>query len=221
MGDYKQLLGGVSRWKAIHTLLLVIERDPAVRLMLQDPSLSVLSPFSTSSGSFRDIRIIPGPAFEMAKVSLLRALAEAVLDNPLYESFEFLWLQQHRYRDKLIQFMVQPSIDTAFKSEISDILDAENNPLKSKDDLLAFRGLLAYGNLFFCLQKRHYVNYGPKPSGIPNPNPYSHLNPKLNSNPNFNHNLNSNSNPTFRQEAFGCALSCIQYSCRESRIRSP
>lgn len=175
LGDYHHLPGGISRWNAIQGIALLIFRDGDVRKLLGTPQVSVVKSWvPSSSGSFIDIRLIPGVDLDNILHSLLRLLASKVLDDPPYE---FLWLKRYssenvaktkdiqRDRDALITYMTQPRVGKKLQAKIQSIVDNQIESIKCMEDVLAFRGLLAYGNFMHCLQRRHNVNYGIKKPG--------------------------------------------------------
>lgn len=107
-------------------------------------------------GQFGLLRFLPGPALETVKRDLHGALIDAVLNDPPYE---MKWLSSlgidKTMRAKLAKLVLDESVKAEDALEKSALLDEVQ-----WQQLMALRGLLAYGMLLHCLQMRPRVNYG-------------------------------------------------------------
>ena len=93
-----------------------------------------------------------GEALDAVKMDLLIAIARYVLTEPPYE---MRWLRL--VKKKIIEGIVSFVTNSA---QLDESLLSFGTCKEHRDDILALRGLLAFGNLFHCLEKVHRVNYG-------------------------------------------------------------
>ena len=122
--------------------------------------LAIIEHCSTA-GALDRIRLLPGEELEGHRADLIQKLTQSVTRNP---SHRMRWISQidHGVRQKIVQFMTDPttSLDE-FERQIKvlptywidQFTDTKCN------QLLALRGLLAYGILEHGLTRRHRVDF--------------------------------------------------------------
>ena len=147
------LPAGEERWRAVQTILRLVQTSPRVAELLEDPNVARRLQVERGSGAFDDLRLLPGTALDAVRNELNRALAAALMDNPPYS---MRWVRSIAQRDVLISFVTDPKLSLSWLEEelSSDINELQQN------QLLALRGLLAIGMLEHCLSRRHRVDYG-------------------------------------------------------------
>ncbi|KXZ49831.1 hypothetical protein GPECTOR_19g282 [Gonium pectorale] len=173
-GTFVALQAVHERSGAVQALLRVASRlavpppaagaGPAPAPLLPPAAVALEPPEGRSPGAYCGLRLLPGEALAAAAPGLTLRLARALLRDPPYE---LRWLTNHPLRDSILRCITDAS------EEAADILgpaarggSAARRPAAAQlsDDqaasVLALRGLLAYGMLQHCLQKRHKVEYG-------------------------------------------------------------
>ena len=154
VGSPMPLPAGPSRWNAVQALLAVMNSDPGVASILAQPGVSRRGATGTDGHpeAFRELRLLPGEAFDAVHLDLLRCIATALIHEPPYE---MQWLRRVEgrpaLRDRVVEFVTIAE---------ASALDGEELAVAEWENVLALRGLLAYGLLVHCLQRRHMVNYG-------------------------------------------------------------
>ena len=123
------------------------------------------------AGTFDDIRLIPGEAADEYCSALKAQIALRIMDDPPYH---MRWLADtsQNLRDAIVKFVISPC-DTGLLQRFADVSSRlqqlaanpfftgsfmESNVKQSQ--LLALRGLLAYGIFEHCLTARYRVDYG-------------------------------------------------------------
>ncbi|ETK77423.1 hypothetical protein L915_16303 [Phytophthora nicotianae] len=154
------LCSGVERWKAAEALLRVVADKyfgSRVAKVLQAAHVSCVSPdYSGRLGAYDGTRL--NTVVESTK-SLRYDLKEAlVLDLMDNAPFELMWLNTFgstAAREPLVRAITDStvSLEAALDGHISKL-----TPYTTQ--LLALRGLVAFGVLEHCLEKRHRVNFG-------------------------------------------------------------
>lgn len=156
IGAQENLPDGPSRWKMVQAFLLLLcrcDNNDLTGLIYDEETVHTEQ---THNGSFSNMRLLlPFKGKEQALASILcRAL---VLDPP----YDLRWMKvvEKRHIDELISIMSDPT----YKNSLASI---EKNELfsRNRSDILAARGIVAYGTLVHGLGKRYRVNYGLKPS---------------------------------------------------------
>ncbi|OWZ16492.1 hypothetical protein PHMEG_0009705 [Phytophthora megakarya] len=154
------LCNGVERWKAAEALLQVIaDKSPGslVAAVLQAPHVSCSSPdYATRMGAFDGTRLNTiVDSTELLREQLKKALIEELMDNA---PFELMWFNTF-------------GATTARKSLVAAISDASTSLEKALGEqihkfepymtqMLALRGLVAFGVFEHCLEKRYRVDFG-------------------------------------------------------------
>ena len=114
------------------------------------------------AGAFDRIPLLPGAELERHRASLIQKLAQSVLENP---SHRMRWMAEidHGVREQFVRFVTDPTASLeelgiemkgVFEGFFASELDTKYN------QLLALRGLLAYGILEHGLTRRHRVDFG-------------------------------------------------------------
>lgn len=160
VGDTLPLPGGTSRWNALFALLRILkEPTPELQAMLSNPRICIqASGTASSSQAFPAIRFLSGDDLQKCLPTILHLLATEVVDNPPTEFKGLRAFAKHRL--SLIKFLVAKE----------DYMDPVLNCFAAQHpnewiNLLALRGMLAWGVLMHCLQRRHRVDYGTKVGG--------------------------------------------------------
>ena len=159
VGECQGLPSGKERWETVHVLLGRLQTDIEVARILNEPEVASIDRWSdTRAGSFDRIRLISGRALEECKSSLIKSLAQSVLENPPYS---MRWLSKAP-KDKILRFIT----DAEDKLTVDAVLEKSEEGLDvRREHLLALRACLAYGILEHCLTRRHRVDFGIRPTG--------------------------------------------------------
>ena len=148
------LPSGKERWRAVQTVLKVLETSPEVAGLLQTPDVARRFP-GDIAGSFDDLRLLAGSALDSVRTELNSALMAALMEDPPYH---MRWLSLgHPLAAMITKFVTDSTASLAWLHE-QDALGSINE--LQCDQLLALRGLLAMGMLEHCLTRRHRVDYG-------------------------------------------------------------
>ncbi|KAI9981767.1 hypothetical protein PInf_009537 [Phytophthora infestans] len=162
------LCSGVERWKAAEALLRVVaDRSLGSRVaaVLQASHVSCVSPdYSTRLGAYDGTRLnTVVESTKSRREELKRALVLDLIDSA---PFELMWLNAFgstAARESLVRAIAEStvSLEQALGTHMSKF-----RPYTSQ--LLALRGLVAFGVLEHCLEKRYRVNFGlPPPHSRP------------------------------------------------------
>ncbi|KAE9143708.1 hypothetical protein PF005_g12395 [Phytophthora fragariae] len=154
------LCSGVERWMAAEALLRVlVDKSPKsrVRKVLQAPHVSCSSPdYLSRFGAYEGTRLnTVVESTEPLRDELKRALVLDLIDNA---PFEFMWLKTFGdagARDSLVQ-----AITDSTSSLEGALGDRMQKLAPYITQLLALRGLVAFGVFEHCLEKRYRVNFG-------------------------------------------------------------
>jgi hypothetical protein len=152
LGSQQELPNGRSSWKILNALLLLLSRSSAkgISSVVLDGKTTYRE--KTRCGSFPNLRFLS--SFHGQELRLGEDLCKELLSSP---SYELRWMQHVARNDKklLIRIISDPSYGDAWSA-------IEANPLfeKNQGDILAARGLVAFGILFHGLEARYRVNYG-------------------------------------------------------------
>ncbi|KAI9918934.1 hypothetical protein PsorP6_011514 [Peronosclerospora sorghi] len=161
VGTPIQLGNGEERWMAAQALLRVVADKsacPRVHQVLQDPHVSCYSPdYATRFGAYKGIRlkaVVKGT--EELRNQLKVALVLDLIDST---SFDLMWLntigQGAAARDALVRAMTNSSLS------LHEALGEHTTKLTPyMTQLLALRGLVAFGVFEHCLEKRYCVEFG-------------------------------------------------------------
>ncbi|KAE9317256.1 hypothetical protein PF008_g18790 [Phytophthora fragariae] len=162
------LCSRVERWMAAEALLRVlVDKSPKsrVRKVLQAPHVSCSSPdYLSRFGAYEGTRLnTVVESTEPLRDELKRALVLDLIDNA---PFEFMWLKTFGdagARDSLVQ-----AITDSTSSLEGALGDRMQKLAPYITQLLALRGLVAFGVFEHCLEKRYRVNFGlPSPGTRP------------------------------------------------------
>ncbi|KAE9345832.1 hypothetical protein PR003_g7734 [Phytophthora rubi] len=162
------LCSGVERWMAAEALLRVlVDKSPKsrVRKVLQAPHVSCSSvDYLSRFGAYEGTRLnTVVESTEPLRDELKRALVLDLIDNA---PFEFMWLKTFGdagARDSLVQ-----AITDSTSSLEGALGDRMQKLAPYITQLLALRGLVAFGVFEHCLEKRYRVNFGlPSPGTRP------------------------------------------------------
>ncbi|KAE8991281.1 hypothetical protein PF011_g18002 [Phytophthora fragariae] len=160
VGDPADLCCGIERWQAAEALLRIIaSKDPnsRVRSVLFAPCVSCMAPdYATRLGAFAGTRLnaVTGSS-ELLRQQLKEALVLDLIDNA---PFEFMWLNTFGLeiaRDSLVRAITDARV--GLEEALGDHFK-KFAPFKSQ--LLALRGLIAFGVLEHCMEKRYRVDFG-------------------------------------------------------------
>ncbi|KAG6583091.1 uncharacterized protein IUM83_06183 [Phytophthora cinnamomi] len=174
VGDPADLCSGIERWQAAEALLrIVTSKDPEsrVRKVLFAPHVSCVAPDYTSRlGAFAGTRLNAATSStEVLRQQLKKAMVLDLIDNA---PFELMWLNISGCG------IAQISLVRAISDSRTSLEEALGDQMKKfapyKSQLLALRGLIAFGVLEHCLEKRYRVDFGlplpgsrPKKTAIP------------------------------------------------------
>ncbi|KAG2919831.1 hypothetical protein PC129_g4071 [Phytophthora cactorum] len=151
------LSNGVERWQVAEAVLGVIaskSSESRVAKVLQAPHVSCSTSNATPPGACKGTRLnTVVDSTEPLRKELKKALALDLIDNS-----ELMWLNmlgKGVARDSLITAITDStvSLQTALGEHMQKLLSYINQ-------LLALRGLIAFGVLEHCLEKRYRVNFG-------------------------------------------------------------
>ena len=153
IGAQEQLSSRSSRVHVLQGLLAIVglsskSEGKEIRRLLSG-ELVCQGDVGLKNGKFQEFRILPGENFGEVRTSLLRELAEKLIENPPYELRELAQLESRL--DDVIDYVTQPERGH-FNSE-----DLDETCI---DDVLALRGFLANDLFVHCLMKRNRVDYG-------------------------------------------------------------
>ncbi|KAF1783817.1 Protein of unknown function DUF3645 [Phytophthora cactorum] len=151
---------GVERWKAAEALLRVVadkSLGSRVATVLQAPHVSCVSPdYAERLGAYDGTRL--NTVVESTK-SLREELKEALARDLITNApFELMWLNTFgstAAREPLVKAITDStvSLEQALGTHMSKLI-----PYTTQ--LLALRGLVAFGVFEHCLEKRYRVNFG-------------------------------------------------------------
>ncbi|TDH71197.1 hypothetical protein CCR75_002704 [Bremia lactucae] len=160
IGTPVPLCNGMDRWKSAEALLRVVANQSLhsrVRKVLQAPHVACVAPlYSTRYGAFDGTRLhtVVG-ATKALRDELKQAL---ILDLIDHAPFEYMWLNNFgalHLRKPLLRALTDPSVSLEVALGPSIVKLASYT-----SQLLALRGLVAFGVLEHCLEKRYRVNFG-------------------------------------------------------------
>ena len=158
-GNCENLPSGQQRWETLQTLLHVLNSDAAVAIILKQPGVSTTMVDSNAKGSsrpggFKGVRLIPGKALDRVRSELIEQLAKSVLNSnsSLYPET----MDGGAKKEILLRFLTDASMSLR---EFERDLRVEAYATR-RDQILALRGLLAYGILEYCMTRRHRVDFG-------------------------------------------------------------
>ena len=149
VGSCFSLPDGVDRCVACQAVLYQLQVNEEVAKILSIPEVSRRVSVLTAhgAGAFDDIRLLPGPEFLQIRHTLMKQLVSGIIDNPPHH---MRWLKKSpTLRNKIITFATDPK--DCWPPSIEQI---------QLRQLLAMRGLLAYGIFENCLVARHRKDYG-------------------------------------------------------------
>ncbi|EGZ11162.1 hypothetical protein PHYSODRAFT_337908 [Phytophthora sojae] len=162
------LCSGVERWMGAEALLRVlVDKSPSSRVnkVLQAPHVSCSSPdYMSRFGAFEGTRLnTVVESTEPLRDELKKALVLDLIDNA---PFELMWLKTFGSagaRDSLVLAITDST------SSLEDALGDSMGKLSPyTTQLLALRGLVAFGVFEHCLEKRYRANFGlPSPGTRP------------------------------------------------------
>jgi Protein of unknown function (DUF3638) len=149
LGSQQELPNGRSRWKVLNALLLLLSRSKArdIATIVHDGKTTCRE--KAHCGSFPKLRFLS--LFHGRERRLGAALCKQLLEDPPYELH---WMQQVTPEDK--ELLIRIMSDPTYENELSSVPLFEKN----QGDILAARGLVAFGTLFHGLEARYRVNYG-------------------------------------------------------------
>lgn len=154
------LPAGMERWRAVQTMVRLVQTTPEVAELLKDVNVAKRIPMGKKRGAgvFDDLRLLPGPALDAVRHKLNVTLAQALMAEPPYE---MRWLRNEHVPviDVIVKFVSDPQSSLSWLVAQLKARHRELNELK-QNQLLALRGLLAIGMLEHCLTRRHLVEYG-------------------------------------------------------------
>ncbi|KAG3026700.1 hypothetical protein PC121_g3879 [Phytophthora cactorum] len=160
VGTPISLCSGVERWKAAEALLRVVadkSLGSRVATVLQAPHVSCVSPdYAERLGAYDGTRL--NTVVESTK-SLREELKEALARDLITNApFELMWLNTFgstAAREPLVKAITDStvSLEQALGTHMSKLI-----PYMTQ--LLALRGLVAFGVFEHCLEKRYRVNFG-------------------------------------------------------------
>ena len=161
IGTTDHLESGRERWLTAQALLRVLNgTDPAITDLLDLPNVSSrYSDEEICAGGYRGIRLIGGleNTREIRK-KLKQVLIRKVIESPPYELSWFTSLDH-----QVIEQVIVSTTDASRQID-QEWLKSCLSQVEQGDFILALRGLLAYGILESCLEKRDRVDYGLCPS---------------------------------------------------------
>ena len=129
------------------------DRHKELDVLLSDDAIAS-EEVSYRPEQFGKLHLVSGPKLEAIESSLGHVLFKAVVSDPPYE---LKWLL--KIPTNLLISVERLVLDERIRA--MDALDREALAEESQwEQLMAFRGQLAMGTLFHCLQMRHRVNYG-------------------------------------------------------------
>lgn len=142
-------------------LLYHLQFDESVATVLKrrnvcERSSGIQSSQISSRLSFDSIRLIDGDELENVLPDLRKCLAGAVFEDP---SYSLRWLRGHALKDGMIRFVTDPGASLQ-DQEYAFLRDKTQISELALEQLLAMRGLLAFGLFFHCLSRRHRVQFG-------------------------------------------------------------
>ncbi|POM69331.1 Hypothetical protein PHPALM_14391 [Phytophthora palmivora] len=160
VGDPSDLYSGIERWKMAEALLRVVTgKFPSSRVsrVLQAPHVSCISPdYAKRLGAFEGTRLnAVVDSTELLREHLKKALLLDLIDNA---PFELMWLNTFgatTAREPLVRAITDSSV--SLQAALGDY-NHKFSPYTSQ--LLALRGLVAFGVLEHCLEKRYRVDFG-------------------------------------------------------------
>ncbi|TYZ66035.1 hypothetical protein PybrP1_011331, partial [[Pythium] brassicae (nom. inval.)] len=162
VGYAKALECGVSRWTAVETLIQAVTRrkTPATTAILKRFDVCFeRAEYAGRLGGFSGLRLNPA-AENKAQVrdELHQAIAFGLVSDPP-ASLWWMSIVVTNYggdsQDRLIRALTDATTD------LDDVLgDMKGSVGQHRDQLLALRGLLAFGVFEHCLEKRYRVDFG-------------------------------------------------------------
>lgn len=161
VGVPQQLENGEDRWLAAEALLRIIagsSGNRVTKLLLRPHVCFLSSEYMARLGGYSGLRL---NASVENKDKLRKEFKESVvLDLMSDPPFSLSWLKPfgsttNKLRDRLVEALTNPteSLEKLFSGD-------GVNLTRFRSQLLALRGLIAFGILEHCLEKRHRVEYG-------------------------------------------------------------
>lgn len=159
-GHNELLPAGMERWRAVQTMVRLLQTSPEVAELLKDPNVAKRLPMREKRGAgvLDDLRLLPGPALDAVRHKLNVTLARALTVQPPYD---MRWLRNEHERiiHIIVSFVTEPQSSHSWLVAELEARGCKLNEFK-QNQLLALRGLLAIGMLEHCLSRRHRVEYG-------------------------------------------------------------
>jgi Protein of unknown function (DUF3638) len=149
LGTQVDLPNGPSRWKVLQAFLYILCRRDFADI-LDDEEMVYKE--KICCGSFSNLRFLL--AFQGQEMRLGRALCERLLWEPPYD---LRWMKNVNGSDKecLIEMMSNPTCNN-----VAELIGRIPLFQQNRSDILAARGLIAFGTLFHGLGARYRVDYG-------------------------------------------------------------
>jgi hypothetical protein len=151
-GGAGSLPSATFRSKAVQALFEAL-LDESIQMFVEQHTLANWCEDEKGVHLFKSMRLLLGDDSQAQSEELKRRLAKAVISK---SPRDFHWLRTTEGIQRgFVSFMVEKDFD---------VFDAKTKlPEYKFNALLAFRGLLAGGVLFHCLQKKHRVDFGVAP----------------------------------------------------------
>ncbi|OWZ17142.1 hypothetical protein PHMEG_0008957 [Phytophthora megakarya] len=151
------LCNGIERWQAVEALLRVMTNKTSmsrVAKVLDTSHVSSTSPdYATRLGAYDGTRLMK--ITEAVRTSLNESLVLDLIDNA---PFEMMWMNTYgsgNARSALVTAIIDSTV--SLEHALGDHMQ-KFSPFVNQ--LLALRGLLAFGVLDHCLEKRYRVDFG-------------------------------------------------------------
>jgi hypothetical protein len=153
LGKQVPLPDGSCRWHIAEALLKLLSRTTNRDLSAFLSNQNMVHKDQVQRGSFPNIRLLKASQNEKAEFGL--ALCKELLASPPREC---LWMEQvsEVERDTLLSIMSDPKFDPQNEIPSSELFSSH------KSDILAVRGLIAFGLLFHGLSMRYRADFGLK-----------------------------------------------------------
>lgn len=149
LGDQHNLPNGKLRWTLAEIFLqLLFESDSSIINKARDDE-GAMEITKAQPGTFPSVRLLPG--FDKYEKQVGRELCLELCRDPPYEC---LWIKKFAGSiDHLVTLMSDGQ---------TDMTHTMDEPVfeEHRAEILAARGCIAHGLLFYCLRARHRVNYG-------------------------------------------------------------
>lgn len=171
VGVPQKLLAGEDRWFAVEALFRILHgeisgKSRATEILMRPHVSFQCCEYADRLGGYSGLRLNASVENkEAVRTEFKRALALDLMDDP---SFSLRWLRAFSTQGELIQNQLVQAITDPTVSLDAAIAGLDTGVSRFRDRLLALRGLIAFGILEHCLEKRHRVEYGlPDPGTRP------------------------------------------------------